>query len=505
MASLTLGKKTCSSCYLEIGKNHKNISCVTCGGCFHARAACLKSPLKCQQTEIDTCDMCLTYSLPFHQIDDDEFEFIFGDFTRFPKDEDMDRLKRLKFNPFSFSTDINSKTEYFLSENFECQDCNYYLPSDFPHFDDKDMSIINLNIRSLANKFDTFKNLLDTLKQRFSIISLTETWLNEHKSVENFGLTDYYFVCSNRINRRGGGLGIYVSNNFNFKRRPDLDIIEDGIIETLFIEIISTSGKNIIVGTVYRPPSGNFDMFENKFNEILTKVDKSNKITYLMGDFNIDLLKTENSDYSSRFCEQLFTSSFFPLITRPSRITQHTATLIDNIFTNDLAQLDSGINGIIFFDISDHLPIFHLTATKTKNNSKPIHTQYKRTVNKKSLASFLSYVKNISWSNTFQTHDPCESYSIFHNNLQVAINKSFPLVKTNPKNDRSVNHAKSPWLTSGILKSISKKNQLYKKFLKKPSSRIETNYKKYKNKLNHLIKIAKKNITKINFPNTKTI
>ena len=100
---------------------------------------------------------------------------------------------------------------------------------------------------------------------------------------------------------------------------------------------------------------------------------------------------------------------------------------------------------------------------------------------------------------------PVNPTAFFHNNLQVAINKSFPLVKTSPKNDRSVNHAKSTWLTSGILKSISKKNQLYKKFLKKPSSRIETNYKKYKNKLNHLIKIAKKNITKINFPNTKTI
>ena len=69
----------------------------------------------------------------------------------------MDRLKRLEFNPFSFSTDINSKTEYFLLESFEYQDCNYYPPSDFPHFDNKDMSIINLNIRSLANKFDTFK------------------------------------------------------------------------------------------------------------------------------------------------------------------------------------------------------------------------------------------------------------------------------------------------------------------------------------------------------------
>ena len=62
-----------------------------------------------------------------------------------------------------------------------------------------------------------------------------------------------------------------------------------------------------------------------------------------------------------------------------------------------------------------------------------------------------------------------------------------------------------PQLTSGILKSISKKNQLYKKILKKPSSKIETNYKKYKNKLNHLIKITKKNITKINLPSTKTI
>ena len=195
---------------------------------------------------------------------------------------------------------------------------------------------------------------------------------------------------------------------------------------------------------MYSPPSGNFDMFENKFNEILTKVDKSNKIVYLMGDFNIDLLKIENSDFSSRFCEKLFTSSFFPLITRPTRITQHTATLIDSIFTNDLAHLDSGINGVIFFDTSDHLPIFHLTVTKSKHNCKHMHDPHKRTIDQKSLSSFISYVKNISWSNTFQAQNPSEAYSIFHNNLQVAINKNFPLVKINAKNDRSVNHAKNP-------------------------------------------------------------
>ena len=103
----------------------------------------------------------------------------------------MDRLKRLKFNPFSFSTDINSKTEYFLSENFECQDCNYYLPSDFPHFkfDDKDMSIINFNIRSLANKFDTFRNLLDTLKSLSLVFTVLPQFIASRFVVGFFRVT----------------------------------------------------------------------------------------------------------------------------------------------------------------------------------------------------------------------------------------------------------------------------------------------------------------------------
>jgi hypothetical protein len=150
--------------------------------------------------------------------------------------------------------------------------------------------------------------------------------------------------CSNRANKKGGGVGIFISNNLNYKLRTDLNINKDGIVESLFIEIISTTGKNI-VGTIYRPPSGNFEMFENKLNAILTEVDKTGKITYLTGDFNIDLWKSDDCDYSNRFCEQLFTSSFYPLINRPTRITQHTATLIDNIFTNNLEQIESGVNG----------------------------------------------------------------------------------------------------------------------------------------------------------------
>ena len=60
-----------------------------------------------------------------------------------------------------------------------------------------------------------------------------------------------------------------------------------------------------------------------------------------MGDFNIDLLKSESCDYTNRFLEILSTSSYIPLVLRPTRITQHTAALIDNIFTNDIETIES--------------------------------------------------------------------------------------------------------------------------------------------------------------------
>ena len=92
-------------------------------------------------------------------------------------------------------------------------------------------------------------------------------------------------------------------------------------------------------------------------NELLNKIDRENKICYLMGDFDIDLLQSETCDIANKFSEQLFTSCFYPIISKPTRITEHTATLIDNIFTNNIDKLDSSVNGILFSDISDHLPI----------------------------------------------------------------------------------------------------------------------------------------------------
>ena len=61
-----------------------------------------------------------------------------------------------------------------------------------------------------------------------------------------------------------------------------------GDIESLFIEMINEKSKNIIIGTIYRPPNNRFNEFENDLETILGKVDKGDKPCYIMGDLNID-------------------------------------------------------------------------------------------------------------------------------------------------------------------------------------------------------------------------
>ena len=51
-----------------------------------------------------------------------------------------------------------------------------------------------------------------------------------------------------------------------------------------------------------------------------------------MGEYNVDLLK---HDINKNFTNEIYSWSFYPLITKPKRITRTTATLIDNIFLNE--------------------------------------------------------------------------------------------------------------------------------------------------------------------------
>ena len=84
------------------------------------------------------------------------------------------------------------------------------------------------------------------------------------------------------------------------------------------------------------PPNTNFDGFMCTFDDILSLLNSQKKLCYIAGNFNIDILKHESHSLTADFINCIFSQSFFPLINRPTRITCQSATLIDNIFTNDM-------------------------------------------------------------------------------------------------------------------------------------------------------------------------
>lgn len=186
-----------------------------------------------------------------------------------------------------------------------------------------------------------------------------------------------------------------------------------------------------------------------------------------MGDFNLDLLQYNHHVPTQEFVDSLFSHAFFPLISKPTRLTSYSATLIDNIFTNNLSQ--NVLNGIVLNDLSDHLPVFAYfgSETLTRKKEKKILT---RVINATSLEKFNETLSKTNWSLLILGDDPNKAYNDFISEYCRIYEACFPLKVIKGK---QMNKSYSPWLSRGLLKSINEKNRLYKKFVRSPTTSCE--------------------------------
>ena len=217
-----------------------------------------------------------------------------------------------------------------------------------------------------------------------------------------------------------------------------------------------------------------------------------------MGDFNLDLFHYDHHVFTQEFMDSLFSHMFIPLINRPTRLTSYSATPIDNIFTNCLSQ--NGVNGIILNDIFDHLTVFAISSTKTVACKNEIN-YYKRDYNEPNFTKFQRKLSQVDWNGVLVGQDPNEIYDSFAAEYHRHFDDCFPLktIRRNPSGK-----PKSPWITKGLLASVRKKNKLYKKYLAIPTPACGSHYNRYKNELNHLIRIAKKHYYDKNFEFAKS-
>ena len=265
-------------------------------------------------------------------------------------------------------------------------------------------------------------------------------------------------------------------------------------LESVIVESINTNKKNVIYACIYRHPSMEVEDFnKNYFDLFLEKLTKENKISYLLGDFNIDLLKTETDENINNFYNLLNSHLFIPHITIPTRITSHSKTLIDNIFSNN-PQFTHGISGNFTFSISDHLPQFLIMPGK-RNTPPKKHNIQKRNMKSLDNENLVADVTNINWHELLSVEKMDVNYSFdnVYNKISEIIEKHAPLKKLSKK---EIKLQAKPWITPGIINSITRRDKLLRLYIKtneqNRKQELHRQYKTLRNKIVTLIRNSKK-------------
>ena len=150
------------------------------------------------------------------------------------------------------------------------------------------------------------------------------------------------------------------------------------------------------------------------FNELLSqmfgKIQHENKYVYLVGDFNVNTLPHIKGTLATQEFINIFSANYcFPLITNPTRVSNHSATLIDQIYTNVTPQNMHGDVGILRISISDHYGIFCINkiCKVTIDQSVTI----KRSFNNKNRAQFNHCLRNQTWDTVYGSTDMQSAHS----------------------------------------------------------------------------------------------
>ena len=409
-------------------------------------------------------------------------------------------LEEARYNPFkSYRYDKYSQPD---NENFdeihkidnllnECKRYNFHELSNQIENSNETMSIMFKNIDGVTSNFDLFTTELMLKNDKLSILTFAETNLDEcNKNL--FNIQGFQSVFQSKMvgKHKGSGLAIYLKETFVY---TDLDTFNQCSpnLESLFISVNNTDNP-VTIGVLYRPPSGNEKSFLYEFNLLLQKLQLKN--AYLTGDFNVDLLKNKGAEFE----DILYSYGFAPLISIATHFKPGcNPSCIDNILTNST---DSIIKSGVCNNVSNHhCPVFCITSTNW-NNCETESNLPKYDFNETNMSKF---------ENNFLSYLGCKSYfedaildETNFEELMTSISKLVDdcfLMNENLLLSKR-NRINNPWITSGIIASIAKKDYLsycWKQSVKKLKCKegdplLYTKYKDYRKSLKGIINCAKK-------------
>ena len=260
----------------------------------------------------------------------------------------------------------------------------------------------------------------------------------------------------------------------------------NNILDCITLELCIEKNTNIIISAIYRATRYTNEAISEFNNIILNNFNTfNNKKLIICGDFNLDILKTDNLNVNN-FINTINEIGCFKTINKPTRVTIHSSTLIDNIFYNGL--FNNIKTGIILIDISDHYPIFIIIKNIYNKSHQKNNISIRNKINTYTIGCLREELKQINFNILFEKAKTLnETWIIFIDTIKDKYKKCCPSYncKKNKKSD-------NPWFNDDLKKYRKLKKKLYIKYIKNKNPANLSNYKTVKREFQLNIKKYKK-------------
>ena len=203
---------------------------------------------------------------------------------------------------------------------------------------------------------------------------------------------------------------------------------------------------------------------------------RKKKNTYLLGDFNINLLNNNEHRPTNDFLDSLLSSSLLSYILQPTQLTGHSKALIDNIFFN-LTSCEV-ISGNVTATISDHLPQFLIALNVFANPFSNKSNSFERNWSNFNQENFILDYFSIDWEALLKIEQQNINFFLetYLSKINSLLDTHAPLKKISKY---KLTFKTKPCITPGLQKSFAVKNKLLKKFihLKEPHKKLHSDWK----------------------------
>ena len=290
------------------------------------------------------------------------------------------------------------------------------------------MRVGHLNVRSLTKHIDDVNHLL--LAEELDLLGLSESWLVESMDNSSLVFPGYSVTRRDRTGRSGGGVAILCHNSLSVE--PMTVPSAGSPLESLWIQL--TGRRQIIVGVVYRPPSGPVAPVIDDLHDQLTFVISKRKPVFILGDTNFDITQPSKAGVKE-YSRLLSDLSLHQLITSPTRPGPN-PSLLDHLITNR-SDLTSDPR-VVASNFSDHDLIIAIVAgVRTRQQPRTVTVRSTRQLSQDALCLDLLMA---DWTPVYRAVSTENKWEAWRSAWDPQIDRHMPLRRI------KVKHQPQPWL-----------------------------------------------------------